>query len=223
MRASALRADAPPPSRAPCRRYGPAHWRPRAPRDARLAERDVQRVQELQRIAVAVLHAVRAASDVRADARQLAGKTGAIEHLDVVALEAGLREQRIERRDSMVELARREAHVNATGLRVRDVDARFALEFGGEPRSQRAQAERDRGADEPVANNRNLVTTCPMFSYAGTQRSAAPPGSRPRSPSSRGRRRRRRIGARRRRTRPPHASRAVRRRSARAGNSVRDA
>jgi hypothetical protein len=90
----------------------------------------VPRAQQPQRIAVAVERAVRAPGDVGADVREQPREAGTVEHLHVVALEAGLGEQPLDGGHPHVEFALREAGMDAARLGERDVDAGFL----GEPR-----------------------------------------------------------------------------------------
>ena len=111
---------------------------------ARNDGRRVQRVQELQRIAMAVERTVRPSGDLGPEPRKPRRESPAIEDVDGIPPEPGLRLQRSEASDTLRQLFRGEAHVDAAGLRQCDVDPGLAQELRGEPRPLARRALRPR-------------------------------------------------------------------------------
>src|SRR5258706_15328344 len=100
----------------------------------------MESAQQLQRIAVTVECAIRAAGHLVAYAGNASRKVRAIEHFDVVSSESGLRLKRFERFHALRELLRREAYMDASRLYQRNVESRLAQQLAGQawPLARRA-------------------------------------------------------------------------------------
>src|SRR4029079_5025328 len=106
-------------------------------------DRRMQGAKEPQRVAIAVERAPGPARNV-ADRPDLRLHAGTVEDLDIVPLEAWLRQERVDARGARVELVLREARVQAARLAQRNVDAGGVRDVGGERRPFARRALRPR-------------------------------------------------------------------------------
>jgi len=93
----------------------------------------MQRPKERERIAVAIARRIGAARHIGSESGNASRDARVIEHIEVVALESGLREEPIEERHAPVELVPAHAEMESARLPERNVDAGLLREIRSEP------------------------------------------------------------------------------------------